>query len=206
MKKLLAFFIIACFAGIAGIILFVWLHGITNKIFIPHTKSVSASVNSIQQSFDNKNPINILLLGYGGGNHDGAYLTDSMIVVHIDPKTRKVYLISVPRDIWVKIPTNGTDGNYWKINAAYELGLDDMSYPNKQAQFKGQDGGGRLAEYIVSHVTGLPIDYFVGMDFTGFKHSIDTLGGVDIRVETAFTDSEYPIDGNETDLCGHQPS
>ncbi|MDE2025820.1 MAG: LCP family protein, partial [Patescibacteria group bacterium] len=160
----------------------------------------------MQQSLDNKTAINIALLGYGGGNHDGAYLTDSIMVVHIDPKTQKVFLISIPRDIWVKIPTNGTDGNYWKINASYELGLDDADYPNKQTQFKGTDGGGHLAEYMVSQITGLPINYFVGMDFSGFKHTIDTLGGVDITVETAFTDSQYPIDGKETDLCGHDPS
>lgn len=185
---------------------YIWIHGVTKKIFILPTKTITTPVNSLQKNFDNNSPINILLLGYGGGTHDGAYLTDSMMVVHIDPKTQKVFLISIPRDIWIKIPTNGTDGNYWKINAAYELGLDDTSYPNKQEQFKGADGGGRLAEYIVSQVTGFPITYFVGMDFSGFKHTIDTLGGVDINVETAFTDPEYPIDGKEADLCGHQPS
>lgn len=208
MKKivriLLAF---SCFIIIAVAVTTVWLHTITNKIFLSHPKPIaSAATNSIQQSLNNKTPINIVLLGYGGGSHDGAYLTDSIMVVHIDPKRHKVFLISIPRDIWVKIPTNGSDGNYWKINAAYELGLDDTSYPNKQQQFKGADGSGRLAEYIVSQVTGLPIDYFVGMDFSGFKHTIDTLGGVDINVETAFTDPEYPLDGKEADLCGHQPS
>lgn len=204
MKKVFVILLLLVLIGTASI--YFWLHGITKKIFIPQTKTVAASTNSIQQSLDTKTPIDILLLGYGGGNHDGAYLTDSMMIVHIDPKTKKVFLISIPRDIWVKIPTNGADGNYWKINAAYELGLDDTSYANKQAQFKGADGGGRLAEYMVSQVTGLPIDYFVGMDFTGFKHTIDTLGGVDIDVEPAFTDPEYPIDGKETDLCGHQSS
>src|SRR5579859_2099807 len=183
-----------------------WIHGITKKIFIPQTKSVVANINSIQQSINDKTPINILLLGYGGGNHDGAYLTDSIMVVHIDPKVKKVFLISVPRDMWVKIPTNGTEGSYWKINAAYELGLDDNNYPNKQQQFTGQDGGGHLAEYMLSQVTGFPIQYFVGMDFTGFKHTIDTLGGVNLTVEKTFNDYEYPIDGKETDLCGHQPS
>jgi polyisoprenyl-teichoic acid--peptidoglycan teichoic acid transferase len=204
MKKVLIFllFVAIIFIGIS----YGWFHSITSKIFIPNPKEVVASANSIQQSLVTKTPFNILLLGYGGGNHDGAYLTDSMIVVHIDPQTQKIFLISIPRDIWTKIPTNGNDGSYWKINAAYELGLGDSDYPNKQPQFKGADGGGRLAEYMVSKVTGLPIDYFVGMDFTGFKHTIDTLGGIDINVEPAFTDPEYPIDGKETDLCGHQPS
>lgn len=208
MKKVFVFLFCLVIIGLS--VSYFWLHSITKKIFITHTNpkttTASASISSIQQYLDNKTSFNIVLLGYGGGNHDGAYLTDSMMVVHVDPKNQKVFLISIPRDIWIKIPTNGTDGNYWKINAAYELGLDTTSYPNKQSQFKGADGGGRMAEYIVSQVTGLSIDYFVGMDFTGFKHTIDTLGGVDINVETAFTDPEYPIDGKETDLCGHQPS
>jgi len=179
---------------------YVWFYGITKKIFIPNIKT--ASSNLIQEYFDNKKPFTVLLLGYGGGTHDGAYLTDSMMAVHVDPKNQKVFLISIPRDIWIKIPTSGNDGSYWKINAAYELGLDDTNYPNKQRQFKGADGGGRLAEYMVSQVTGLPINYFIGMDFTGFKHTIDTLGGVDINVQPAFTDYSYPIDGKEDDPCG----
>jgi len=201
MKKLLLFLLLIVL--LVGVLGYFWFHRITSKIFINHGKS---STTSVQSYLSSNVPFNILLLGYGGGNHDGAYLTDSMMVVHIDPKNQKVFLISIPRDIWVKIPTDGETSSYWKINAAYELGLDDTDYPNKKSQFKGSDGGGHLAEYMVGQVTGLPISYFVGMDFTGFKHTIDTLGGVDINVETAFTDPEYPIDGKETDLCGHQPS
>lgn len=174
-----------------------------SKIFVHPNQKVPVSNLTLSDHFFNKTPFNVLLLGYGGGNHDGAYLTDSMIVVHIDPSASLINLISVPRDIWVKIPTNGEKGSYWKINAAYELGLDDQDYPNKQAQFRGRGGGGRMAEYIVSQVTGLPIDRFVALDFNGFKKSIDTLGGVDINVETTFDDYEYPIDGKEDDLCGH---
>ncbi|HEX8965752.1 MAG TPA: LCP family protein [Patescibacteria group bacterium] len=201
MKKFIIPLILIIVIGIG--IFYFWFHNITSKIFVTHSKSLT-SVNSIQQSLDAKTPIDIALLGYGGGNHDGAYLTDSIIVVHIDPKQQKVFLISIPRDTWVKIPDgNPSGGNYYKINASYEIGLDDATYPNKAAEFKGSDGGGHLAEYELKQVTGLPISYFVGMDFSGFKHTIDTLNGVDINVETTFTDPEYPIDGQEDNPCGH---
>lgn len=181
--------------------IFLWLKNITGKIFIPYISS--ATTNSIQQYFDNKTPFNILLLGYGGGNHDGAYLTDSMMVVHIDSKNQKVFLISIPRDIWIKIPTDGKTSSYWKINAAYTIGMDNQSYPNKKPQFKGADGAGHMAEYIVSQVTGLPIQYFIGMDFSGFIHTIDTLGGVDINVQPGFDDYEYPLSDATADAtCG----
>lgn len=189
----------------AGIGTFLWFHNITNKIFIPHAKVAAASLNSIQEALDNKTPINLVLLGYGGGNHDGAYLTDSMIAVHIDPRTQKVFLISIPRDTWVKIPTDGSDGSYSKINAAYQIGMEDTEYPNKQPQFTGADGGGRMVEYVVSQVTGLPVNYFIGMDFSGFRHTIDTLGGVDLTVQKSFDDYQYPIEGKEDDTCGHTP-
>lgn len=201
MKKVFIVLIIILLSGVA--VSYFWLNGITKKIFIPIVKIDTASTNTIQQSFDNKKPINIVLLGYGGGKHDGAYLTDSIIVVHIDPKTQKVFLISIPRDTWITIPTNGMDGGYAKINAAYQIGLDDTDYPDKQTQFKGQGGGAKMAEYAVSRVTGLPIDYFVGVDFSGFTRTIDTLGGIDIGVEKTFDDYQYPLEGKEDDACGH---
>ncbi len=201
MKKI----IIACvlFLFIIVIAVYFWLHSITKKIFITRPKTEStASLNSIQQSLVDKTPITIVLLGYGGGNHDGTYLTDSIIAVHIDPKTQKVFLISIPRDIWVKIPTDAGGGNYSKINAAYSDGLDDTTYPNKEQQFSGADGGGRLAGYVIQQVLGIPVNYFIGMDFSGFTHTIDTLGGVDIDVQTAFDDYQYPIAGSEDATCG----
>ncbi len=181
-------------------------HELTSKVFIKNDSTVQGDTQSISNDLSNNIPFNVLLLGYGGGNHDGPYLTDSIMVVHVDPKIKKVFLVSIPRDIWIKIPTDGNNGSYWKINTAYSIGLDDTNYPNKLSQFKGTDGGGHLAEYIMSQVTGLPIHNFVGLDFNGFKNTIDTLGGVDVNVQIAFDDYQYPIDGKENDLCGHSPS
>lgn len=143
--------------------------------------------------------INILLLGYGGDGHSGAYLTDSMIVLSLDFATNKVTLISVPRDLWVEIPTNGTEGSHWKINAAYELGLDQKTYPDKLPQFTGPNGGGNEAEYVVSEVIGQPIDYYAAMDFDAFRQVVDAVGGVTIDVPDTFTDYSYPNGDQNTD-------
>ncbi len=199
MKKFLAAFIIIVF--IVFLIVHTWVKGIQTKIFIPQ-KTTAASAPSLANTFQSNTPFNLVLLGYGGGNHDGAYLTDSIIVLHIDPMQKKITLISVPRDIWTKIPTSMTSGTYMKINAAYEVGLDNDTYPNKAPEYQEADGGGHLAEYVIGQVIGLPIHNFVGMDFTGFEKTIDTLGGVDINVETAFNDNQYPIEGNEDNTCG----
>lgn len=68
---------------------------------------------------------------------------------------------------------------------------------------RGSDGGGRLAEYMVSQVSGVPVDYFVGVDFTGFTKTIDTLGGVDINVQPGFDDPGYPNEASASANCGH---
>lgn len=159
-------------------------------------------LKNISDYFSKQIPFNILLLGYAGGNHAGAYLTDSILVAHVDPLKKSIDLISVPRDLYVRIPTNGNEGSYWKINAAYVLGMDNKGYPKKDEAFKGKDGPGNLSKYVLSEVLGLSIDRFLAIDFNGFKKTIDTLGGVDVRVEKSFDDFEYPVEGKENDLCG----
>jgi LCP family protein required for cell wall assembly len=136
--------------------------------------------------------VNFLVLGYGGAGHDGAYLTDSMLVISLNTATRQATLISVPRDIWVKIPTNGKDGAYWKINAAYPLGMDDRAYPRKDPAFRGLDGGAHLSTYVVQQVLGITIHYWVALDFNAFRTAVNAVNGVDVTVERAFDVYWYP--------------
>jgi LCP family protein required for cell wall assembly len=114
------------------------------------------------------------------------------MVVSLDFATNKVTMISIPRDLWVQVPTSGNSGSYWKINAAYELGMDQKNYPNKLPQFTGADGAGNEAKYVVSQVIGQPIDYYVAMDFTAFQKVVDAVGGVTVNVPDTFTDYSYP--------------
>lgn len=202
MKKAIIFVLVVVVSCIvAG---YIWFNRVADKIFIAHTKTGTQqeSDTTIEDHLAHKTPFTVLFLGYGGGSHDGTYLTDSIIAVHVDPKTQKVFLISIPRDTWVKIPTTQTESVHAKINAAYSIGLNDKGYPDKKAEFSGEAGGGKLAEYVVSQVVEFPIQYFVSIDFSGFTSTIDTLGGVDITVERAFDDYQYPIAGKEVDPCG----
>lgn len=159
-----------------------------------------------QPSVDPDRPISILLMGYGGGGHQGGKLTDTMMVAYIQPKLQTVHLISLPRDLWVKLPiVDGQASTGWKINAAYALGSDDRNYQRKPAQFTGPAGGGELAKFAVNQATGLPIDHFVTLNFASFKKSIDVLNGVDVKVEVTFDDYQYPLEGKEEDTCGRSP-
>lgn len=131
--------------------------------------------------------VNLLLLGIGGGTHDGPNLSDSIIFASINSKTNKVLLVSIPRDLWI-------DDLKAKINTAYAYGEE-----------KQKGGGIVLADAAVSKVVGQPIDYTVRIDFAGFVKAVDMVGGIDVNVERTFDDYAYPITGKEEDTCGHAP-
>ncbi len=137
--------------------------------------------------------INILFLGYGGPGHDGPYLTDSIMLLSIRPGTREAIMISVPRDLWVKIPALPRNGFMMgKLNSAYAIGTDHNNYPNVRSEWKTNTGGGDLAAATVSQVTGQPIDYWVGVDFKAFRDVVNALGGVRVDVPTTLDDPYFP--------------
>lgn len=127
---------------------------------------------------------NILLLGKGGEGHEAPDLTDSVIVIFVDTRKQKVDMISLPRDIWVEDLRT-------KINSLYYWG-------NK----KDPNGGGiLLAKTTIEDIIGEPIHHTAVLDFSGFKEIIDYLGGIEVDVETAFTDEKYPLKGKENAEC-----
>ncbi|HLJ79873.1 MAG TPA: LCP family protein, partial [Ktedonobacterales bacterium] len=129
--------------------------------------------------------VNLVVLGYGGAGHDGAYLTDSLMVISLIPSSGATSLVSVPRDLWVQVPPDS--GQYAKINTAYADGLANGygGYP------AGRVAGGFEAARKVSDVLGIPVNYWLTIDFSGFRKLVDSLGGVDINVPTGFT-AQYP--------------
>ncbi len=123
---------------------------------------------------------NILVLGVGDPGHSGEKLSDSMMVVSLDTRTKQVAQISLPRDLRVKVPGYG----YNKVNLANAL------------------GGPKLAEQTVSDTLGIPLHYYVETNFTGLKKLVDAVGGVDVDVQQRLVDREYPCDDNPGKSCG----
>ena len=118
---------------------------------------------------------NLLVMGYGGSGHDGAYLTDSLLVVSLLPQSHHTSLVSVPRDLWVQYPPNS--GQYTKINSVYEFASNNKA---------NSIVGGNAAAQKISLVTGLNIQYWLTINFAGFKQFIDSIGGVDVYVPDSF--------------------
>ena len=166
---------------IAGIITLIIVVGIILRLFpIFWGVFVDKKINLKKSEVGD---VNILLMGIGGGAHDGPNLTDTIILVNIQPDKNKVNLISIPRDLYV-------DSLKTKINAAYAT---------------GEDNGGQgilLARSTVESVTSVHPDYSVVMDFSGFVRLVDLLGGIDVQIQNTLNDHAYPTEGKENDLCG----
>lgn len=133
-----------------------------------------------------KERVNLLLLGVDSNparlEQGESPLSDTMIVVSVDPLTKPVGMLSIPRDLLVTIPGLGDR----KINAAYSNGaVSDITGPG-------------LAQATVEYNFGIPIHYFAEVDLQGFEKIIDTIGGVTIDVQSPIKDDEYPGEGFNT--------
>lgn len=132
--------------------------------------------------------VNILLLGRGGDGHEGADLTDTILVASIDPVNNKAALVSLPRDFWTK-----AGYSYSKVNAIF-------ANAKEAAKAKGNDT--KKAEAIaaaavqkeVSDIFGIPMHYYSVLDFSAFKQAVDTVGGVDINITNDTAVSEHMYD------------
>ena len=111
-------------------------------------------------------PAIALVIGSDHRYSDGSApaRSDTLMLVRIDPRTHLISLLSLPRDLYVNIPGYGMD----KINAAYS------------------DGGPKLALETVKEVTGLHVNYLIGVNFHGFTSLVNELGGVYIPVDQAY--------------------
>jgi LCP family protein required for cell wall assembly len=124
-------------------------------------------------------PVTVLLLGTD--RRPGEEVTprsDAILLVRVDPKRRRVAVLSLPRDLWAVISGHGQN----RLNAAYLWGERD-----------GPPGNGMaLARSTVSALLGVPVDYVAVTDFRGFAALVDTVGGITVTVEQPLLDARFP--------------
>ena len=135
--------------------------------------------------------INILLLGSDTDQKfQNGYLAQTDIVVTIDPATKSVGMLSIPRDLFVNVPGYGM----MKLDEAFYYG---DTYHN-------HDGVG-LSRLTISQDFGIPINYYAWVGLAGFIKVVDTAGGVDIDVTHPITDDIYPDDTtNSKDIYAYK--
>lgn len=133
--------------------------------------------------------VNILLLGIGDPGHAGETLADTNMVVSINTKTNphQVAMISLPRDLQVKIAGDGTG----KLNEAHSYGENQKPPQGIETSLK-----------TIEETLDIPIHYYARANFSGLKQAVDAVGGIEIDVKEPLIDSEYPCEKNESRSCG----
>ncbi len=153
--------------------------------------ALEKNVDPVKLKGEGDGRINIVMYGIGGEGHDGAYLTDTIMIASIDPVQNESSLLSVPRDLWVQQDS----GTVSKINAVFAFAHDSAisKAPNdKDAAIKA---GAAASEKVLSGILGIPINYFVVVDFVGFEQAVDTINGLDITVTADTAVKETLWDG-----------
>lgn len=143
------------------------------------TPEIAAPSIELPPAWDGASRVNILLLGLDTevreesdlryqAERAGPARSDTMILLTFDPQTMTAGMLSIPRDLWVKIP--GFD--YAKINTAYYNG----------EAYKLPGGGPELAMQAVEQVIGVEIDYYAQIEFWAFTQLIDDVGKITVDV------------------------
>lgn len=151
---------------------------------------------------DDKNHTNMLLLGVGGKGHDGSDLTDTIIIASINHTNESVVLLSIPRDLYIEpsvFPLPYSHGIGGRINEIYALqkkaradALERKGTPREEALEEASPEGLLTLRQATEKVFNIPIHYVVKVDFSAFEKIVDSIGGIDVYVEKAIYDPEYP--------------
>lgn len=127
-------------------------------------------------------PFTVLLLGSDDDGKNASPLTQSMILVRVEPVSKHVTMLSIPRDLWVPLSVGGSA----KIDAAYAYGGPAAAIATVQRNFHVQ------------------IDEYAWVGLKGLIKLIDRLGGVDLLVTNPVLDDEYPDDIDSAFLYGYR--
>ncbi|MFH9136318.1 LCP family protein [Streptomyces sp. NPDC017524] len=118
------------------------------------------------------------------GEDEGAARSDTAMVMHIDKGHKSASVVSIPRDTLIERPACESDTTGDEVPAEHRA-MFNTAY---------EVGGPACAVKTVESMSGIRMDHYLEVDFTGFKELIDELGGVEITTKTAIDDSKSHLD------------
>jgi polyisoprenyl-teichoic acid--peptidoglycan teichoic acid transferase len=138
------------------------------------TKTATVEVLPTPDPWDGKSRVTILVLGLDYADWEntdrvGPPRSDLMILLTVDPVSKTIGILSIPRDLWVSMP--GIEGEH-KINTAHRFG----------ELYELPGGGPGLAVRTVEELFEVPINFYIRVDFQTFEDVIDELGGIEVDV------------------------
>ncbi|HGW2907779.1 TPA: LCP family protein [Enterococcus faecalis] len=181
------------FAIIFGIILVLFLAvvGMGAKLYWDVSKSMDKTYETVERSkksqvnLNNKEPFSVLLLGIDTGD-DGRVeqgRSDTTIVATVNPRDKQTTLVSLARDTYVDIPSQGKQD---KLNHAYAF------------------GGASLAMDTVENYLNIPINHYVSINMAGLKELVNAVGGIEVNNNLTFSQDGYDFTIGKISLDGEQ--
>ncbi len=149
----------------------------------------TASPSPLLQDSDGRTYI--LFAGIPGQGNVSPYLTDTVMLVSLNPAKQAVSMVSLPRDLWVKVPGANF---YGRLNGIYQYG-------RKTSDARGME----LLKEAVTEVTGITPHYYARIDLAGIKEVIDIVGGVTVEVKENIRDRSFPGPGRSYELFTLEP-
>lgn len=136
--------------------------------------------NATKLKGESEGRVNILISGTSEDDpgHEGADLTDSIMVVSINTVDKSVLMLSLPRDLWIDYKDDSIIGSQGKLNEAYFRGKEQSVKDNDT-----ESGMDNLSK-VVTNVTGLPIHYYIKINYQAFKDAVNAVGGVDLDIDS----------------------
>jgi LCP family protein required for cell wall assembly len=163
--------------GVAGWVLSRAQHAIDSSM---EGQGGSAADLFVPKALDNEDAgrVNILLAGnsFDDEGHEGAALTDSIMVASMDMTTGHITLISIPRDLWVEY-----SGHQMKINAVFPYAASGTQGAETLGNWRQ---GMNALGGVVQKITGLHIDQYALVGYTALKDTVDAVGGIDVVIAT----------------------
>lgn len=172
--------------GGAGVVAYLWANGIISKVTDGNAGLFDfIAAKDVELKKGENGRTNILAFGTSGydmsgsegdGTHDGAQLTDSIMVISLDQETKDVAMVSLPRDLYVKKTCTATA----KVNEVYWC-----------ANMKGNDeaAGAKALEDKVSEILGVDFQYYVHLDWAALVDVVDALGGITVTLDETIKDT-----------------
>lgn len=145
-------------------------------------KDNSKEAEEVKVKVKESQPVSILLLGADERGDDKGR-SDSLMVITLNPKTKSMKTVSIPRDTYTEIVGKGKKD---KINHAYAFGGVDMSVAT------------------VENFLGVPINYYIEVNMEGFKDIVDAVGGVDVNNDLDFTQNGHHFAKGNIHLTGDE--
>ena len=156
------------------------------KVQLGNIKTLNFGQGVLRSGADNPGKVmNVLLVGsdsranvgkqdcvhYGCAADVSGQRSDTIMVLHVDPRQKKAAILSIPRDLWVPIyDERGTTTHRQRINTAFDTGPEPLIQ-------------------TISHNVGIPIDHYAEVDFVGFQSIVNAIGGVSVYFPAPARDS-----------------